>query len=325
MANVDNTSDLNKPISTATQTALNAKQDTLTLTTTGTSGASTLVGNTLNIPQYSGGGGGGVTSVTGTAPVVSSGGTTPAISMPAATTSVNGYLSSADWTTFNNKQATLVSATNIKTINGNSILGSGNLVVSGGGGTTGGPHFIVSRGASTPTTSLKTNGKAPTTCTTATNRMTLMPFVPNNTFGSNATGYNISFKVNVVTASAINFKILVFTNTSGRPLTKLYEGPSISCATTGVKEIISTLTTLPVGSIYWIGTITSAAGATLTQYSPDSMTPISENTSLTSESFWFLSATAYAYASVPATVTGSLFTEGSINCPAVYLNQYFDI
>lgn len=37
------------------QTALNAKQDTLTLTTTGTSGAATLVGSTLNIPQYSGG------------------------------------------------------------------------------------------------------------------------------------------------------------------------------------------------------------------------------------------------------------------------------
>jgi hypothetical protein len=38
------------------QSALNAKQDTLTLTTTGTSGAATLVGATLNIPQYSGGG-----------------------------------------------------------------------------------------------------------------------------------------------------------------------------------------------------------------------------------------------------------------------------
>ena len=47
---------------------------------------------------------GTVTSVTGTAPIVSSGGTTPAISMPVATTSVNGYLSSTDWTTFNAKQ-----------------------------------------------------------------------------------------------------------------------------------------------------------------------------------------------------------------------------
>jgi hypothetical protein len=47
---------------------------------------------------------GTVTSVTGTAPVVSSGGATPAISMAAATTSVSGYLTSTDWTTFNNKQ-----------------------------------------------------------------------------------------------------------------------------------------------------------------------------------------------------------------------------
>lgn len=42
-------------ISDTTQTALDAKQGTLTLTTTGTTGAATLVSNTLNIPQYSGG------------------------------------------------------------------------------------------------------------------------------------------------------------------------------------------------------------------------------------------------------------------------------
>lgn len=57
LGNVDNTSDANKPVSTATQTALNAKQNTLTLTTTGTSGPATLVADTLNIPQYGGGGG----------------------------------------------------------------------------------------------------------------------------------------------------------------------------------------------------------------------------------------------------------------------------
>jgi len=46
---------------------------------------------------------GTVTSVTGTAPVVSSGGATPAISMAAANTSTNGYLTSTDWNTFNGK------------------------------------------------------------------------------------------------------------------------------------------------------------------------------------------------------------------------------
>jgi len=47
---------------------------------------------------------GTVTSVTATAPVASTGGTTPVISMPAATTSVSGYLTNTDWNTFNNKQ-----------------------------------------------------------------------------------------------------------------------------------------------------------------------------------------------------------------------------
>lgn len=78
-----------------------------------------------------------VTSVTGTAPVVSSGGATPAISMAAATTSVNGYLTSTDWNTFNGKQAALVSGTNIKTVNGTTLLGSGDLgtITAGYGGT----------------------------------------------------------------------------------------------------------------------------------------------------------------------------------------------
>jgi len=87
------------------QSAINSKQATITLTTTGTSGAATFSSNTLNIPQYQAAGT-YVTSVTGTSPIVSSGGTTPAISIPAATSSVNGYLSSTDWSTFNGKVST---------------------------------------------------------------------------------------------------------------------------------------------------------------------------------------------------------------------------
>jgi hypothetical protein len=45
----------------------------------------------------------------------------------AASGANKGFLTSADWTTFNNKQAALVSGTNIKTLNGVSILGSGDL------------------------------------------------------------------------------------------------------------------------------------------------------------------------------------------------------
>jgi hypothetical protein len=45
-----------------------------------------------------------LTSVGAAGPVLSSGGLTPVISMPAATTSVAGHLTAADWNTFNNKQ-----------------------------------------------------------------------------------------------------------------------------------------------------------------------------------------------------------------------------
>jgi hypothetical protein len=46
-------------LSSADWGVFNGKQNAITLTTTGTSGPATLVGATLNIPQYGGGGGGG--------------------------------------------------------------------------------------------------------------------------------------------------------------------------------------------------------------------------------------------------------------------------
>jgi hypothetical protein len=61
-------SSANGYLSSTDWSTFNGKQGALTLTTTGTSGAATLVGNTLNIPQYSGGGGmaigGSITSAT---------------------------------------------------------------------------------------------------------------------------------------------------------------------------------------------------------------------------------------------------------------------
>ena len=77
---------------------------------------------------------GTVTSVTGTAPVVSSGGATPAISMAAATTSVSGYLTSTDWTTFNNKGSgtvTSVAATvpSFLSVSGSPITTTGTLAI----------------------------------------------------------------------------------------------------------------------------------------------------------------------------------------------------
>ena len=67
--------------------------------------------------------GGSVTSVTGTAPIVSSGGTTPAISIPQATAIADGYLSSSDWSVFNAKQDA-ITLTTIGTSGAATLVGS---------------------------------------------------------------------------------------------------------------------------------------------------------------------------------------------------------
>jgi hypothetical protein len=74
--------------------------------------------------------GGGVISVTGASPIVSSGGVNPEISIPVATSSVNGYLTSGDHTTFSAKVDGPVSSTSnsVALFNGT----SGKLIKEGG-------------------------------------------------------------------------------------------------------------------------------------------------------------------------------------------------
>lgn len=121
-------------LSSANWNTFNQKQAAISLTTDGSSGASTFLFNTLNIPEYtlSGLGGvpssrtltingvthdlsanrswvisGGINSVTATSPAFSSGGANPNITIQEAGPTQNGYLSSSDWTIFNNKQTAL--------------------------------------------------------------------------------------------------------------------------------------------------------------------------------------------------------------------------
>jgi hypothetical protein len=119
---------------------------------------------------------GTVTAVSATAPVVSSGGIAPNLSMAAANTSTDGYLTSTDWSTFNGK-APATSGTSILYGNGsggfsNVTIGTGvsfaagTLSATGSGGTVTsvtGTAPVVSSGGATPAismaaASISTNG-----------------------------------------------------------------------------------------------------------------------------------------------------------------------
>jgi hypothetical protein len=100
----------NKTISGATNTLSNIGNASLTNSAITINGTSTSLGGSISV--------GSVTAVSATAPITSSGGATPDIAMPAATTAVSGYLTSTDWTTFNNKGSGTVTAVSITSANG---------------------------------------------------------------------------------------------------------------------------------------------------------------------------------------------------------------
>ena len=107
--------------------ATSATTRTLTLGNLGFTGANN-ANYITNNNQLTNGAGyttntGTVTGVTATSPVVSSGGAAPIISMPAATSSTNGYLTSTNWQTFNNKTSNTGTITNV--IAGTGITGGG--------------------------------------------------------------------------------------------------------------------------------------------------------------------------------------------------------
>jgi hypothetical protein len=72
------------------------------------------------------------TGTTGTDFGISSSGTTHTFNIPTASSTNRGLLSSGDWTVFNGKQNALVSGSNIKTVNNETLLGSGNVIIPAG-------------------------------------------------------------------------------------------------------------------------------------------------------------------------------------------------
>jgi hypothetical protein len=127
LGNVDNTSDANKPVSTATQTALNLKQNSLGFTPEDSANKSTSTSDSassVKFPVWS-----AILSYFDVTRIKTILGITTLSGNNTGDDATNSQYSGLA----TSKQDTLVSGTNIKTINGNSILGSGDIVISGSG------------------------------------------------------------------------------------------------------------------------------------------------------------------------------------------------
>ena len=169
------------------------------------------------------------------------------LSISQATTSTDGYLSSTDWNTFNNKQAALVSGTNIKTVNSTSLLGSGNITTPVG---IHAARIPASGGYINP---LMVTYQATAVTTYAVNGLRCFIFMPMKTFTI------VSYSINVTTAvAASNMRVLFYDDLNGTPNAKLYESANVDTSTTGVKTVTQAYT-FNAGTTYWLCVQTSAA------------------------------------------------------------------
>jgi hypothetical protein len=198
------------------QTTANAAINALLPSQTGNSGK-VLSTNGTDTSWLAVSGSGTVTSVTGTAPVsVATGTTTPVISMAAANTTTNGYLTSTDWNTFNGKQNAFGSQT-------------ANYVYAAPDGTAGTPTFraLVSNdipslsGTYVPytgaTAAVDLNAKSLTNISSLGINTTTVPTIKFRAFGDNGSTSRIAMRGYSADANSSAIRVTKFRGTYAAP------------------------------------------------------------------------------------------------------------
>ena len=266
LSNVDNTSDANKPVSTAQAIAINAKQDLLGFTPENVANKSVSV-----------------------------------VADKASDTKYPSVKSVWDWVV-SAFQPLLVSGTSIKTINGSSVLGSGDLAISGGGAS--GIHTMLLGGGSLFGGIETTNSVSVFNATTYTSQdqMLYFPYIPNNSF----TATTFTFQVNNTTVGGLARLCIYSHNGINAPLNRLYQSTDISLATSGSKTI-SVSYSFVKGTVYWFGLQTNIFNSQITgMNSNGGVLPIG-NIGTTQVAAWVQVSLTYA-SGAPATAAPNSYS-----------------
>jgi len=236
--------------------------------------------------------GSGVTDVTATAPIVSTGGTTPDISIRQSSSVDDGYLSASDWNTFNDKQNALT-LTTTGTSGAATLVGDTlNIPQYSGGGGGGGIHGAMIR--SGVATTYIVNSLTSYSATSTTNlRLAAVPFIPIKTFTT------ASFYINVGTSQvAAIARILIYSELNGLPDQKLYESSNLDLSSAGIKTATTSFT-FTAGTTYFVCTHTQGT-AGVTHIPVTSLMPISIGGISTPTTF-FSSTVSWAIGFAPTT------------------------
>ena len=282
-----------------------------------------------------------VTSVGATAPIQSSGGVTPTISITQASSTTNGYLSSTDWNTFNNKTSNTGTVTSVAlslpaqfSVSGSPVTTSGtltaswasqtaNYVFAAPNGTAGTPTFRALVAADIPTLNQNTTGSAGSVASAVT-------------FNNGGAGDASGTTFNGSAAKTISYNTVGAPSTTGTNASGTW-GISISgnaaTATSATSATSATTATNQSG-----GTVAATTGSfsgqvtstVATGTSPFSITSTTLNTNLNADlldgnhaSAFYLATNPNGYTSNTGTVTsvsagtglsgGTITTSGTIS------------
>ena len=184
-------------------------------------------------------------------------------------------------------QEKLVSGINIKTINGNSLLGSGDLTISGGAS---GIHGFI-KPQTGDSTSASINAGALSTIAISNNRLYANPFIPVQTITCS------SLYINCSTSQASSLgRILIYSDLNGLPDTKLYESANLDLSVTGIKTATTTFT-FTAGTTYWLS-FHGSGTASIHSISVGNVIPL--RISSISVNSLYIATTAPAFGSAPS-------------------------
>lgn len=206
------------------------------------------------------------------------------------------------------KQDTLVSGINIKTINGNSVLGSGNLTISGG---ILGLHALLPLSSGNQTSSSMQSMTGGTGQVFTANRLLAYPFIPAQSFTSS----NLQINVSALAVGSLG-KIAVYNDLNGVPDTSIFISSDLDLSTTGIKTATTSISFV-AGTTYWLAFHGNATISTLNSLTAPQMLPLRTINVNTAANYLYRNAT---YTSGTPTTFGAV-TYAAGNIPLIYITK----